>query len=145
MLQPNTRFTYRANLAVFTSASNAGRKLLVHRQQCASRLTLYCVILQLVIERPVLYMPVNCVSKLKCSCMSQVLRAVVSALPVEPAVTGFMCDFKAAIWKALGQVFPDTVIKGYVFHFMQAIWRHVQQYGLQQAYNAKTNFYAMVR
>jgi len=117
----------------------------MHVQQCASRLILYCVILQLVIERPILYMPVICISKLKCSCMSQALRAVVSALPVEPVVAGFMSDFEAATWKALGQVFPDTVIKGCMFHFTQAIWRHVQQYGLQQAHNAKTNVYTIVQ
>jgi len=74
-----------------------------------------------------------------------VFRAVVAALPAQPVVTGFMCDFELAVWKALHNVFPDTVVKGCVFHFTQAIWRQVQCLGLQQADNAKDKVYSLVR
>ena len=44
-------------------------------------------------------------------------------------VEGFVDDFEISAWQALG-TFPGKAIKGCVFHWTQAIWRHVQMYGL---------------
>ena len=39
---------------------------------------------------------------------AQVLRALLDALPRQPAVAAFMIDFEAALWRAVAKEFPDT-------------------------------------
>ena len=36
--------------------------------------------------------------------------------PQQPAVSSFMVDFEAALWRALFHEFPDTMVKGCCFH-----------------------------
>jgi len=43
-----------------------------------------------------------------------------------------MVDFEATVWEAIRAEFTDTTIKGCTFHFSQAIWRKVQEVGLEQ-------------
>jgi transposase-like protein len=75
----------------------------------------------------------------------QVLQALVGCLPKKLEVVGFMIDFEAAIWTALREVFTKATVKGCVFHLAQSVWRKVQDYGLQIAYNAKKKVHRFVR
>jgi len=45
-----------------------------------------------------------------------------------------MMDFEAVQWKAVRRDFPDASIKGCCFHYSQAVWRKIQESGLQTAY-----------
>ena len=53
----------------------------------------------------------------------------------------FVLDFEIGVWHALHEVFTDryVVIMGCAFHFVQSVWRHIQQAGLQEAYKANTS------
>ena len=55
-----------------------------------------------------------------------------------------MVDYKAAVWRALRHVFPDTVVHGCVFYLTQAIWRKVQQVGLQTAYIERRRTHTLI-
>lgn len=57
-------------------------------------------------------------------------KAVVDILP-STNVTSFVADFEVGIWQALRSVFDDPEIHGCAFHFGQALWRKVQEKGLQ--------------
>ena len=48
-----------------------------------------------------------------------------------PSVRGLVADFEPGVWQAFREVFPGLVINGCLFHFTQAIFRHVQELGLQ--------------
>ena len=52
-------------------------------------------------------------------------------LPVQPSVESFVADFEVGIWQGLRYVFDNPDIRGCVFHWSQALWRQVQQLGLQ--------------
>ena len=43
-------------------------------------------------------------------------------------------DFEAATWLALRNVFPSVCLRGCLFHWNQAIWRHLQHLGLVSSY-----------
>ena len=75
----------------------------------------------------------------------QVLRGLLQILPSEPSVAAFMVDFEAALWRALTVEFPDASIKGCTFHYSQAIWRKVQEIGLQKAYMEKRRVHKFIR
>ena len=36
----------------------------------------------------------------------------------------------SAAWQGIRQVFPGVAVKGCAFHWSQAVWSHVQEYGL---------------
>ncbi|KAJ8309740.1 hypothetical protein KUTeg_011605 [Tegillarca granosa] len=54
-------------------------------------------------------------------------------------------DFEAAIWKSLRKTIPGIVIRGCNFHWTQAVWRHVQNLGLQTHYCEKGSVHKFVR
>lgn len=74
-----------------------------------------------------------------------VLNAVLEILPAEPNVSSFVVDFEAGLWKALRSVFDDPVIHGCAYHFTQALWRKVQELGLQTLYCKRDNVYKIVK
>ena len=58
-------------------------------------------------------------------------QAVLRLLPVQPTVERYVCDFEAGIWQGFRLVVDEPEIHGCVFHWNQAVWRQVQQLGLQ--------------
>jgi hypothetical protein len=44
-------------------------------------------------------------------------------------------DFESAVWRAIPEVFPDVTVRGCGFHWGQAVWRKIQEIGLQSSYN----------
>ncbi|KAH3787858.1 hypothetical protein DPMN_165989, partial [Dreissena polymorpha] len=43
----------------------------------------------------------------------------------------FVVDYEAGLWQAIRAVFPQPDIHGCAFHFGQALYRKVQEFGLQ--------------
>ena len=62
-----------------------------------------------------------------------VLKKLLEIIPT-PRVQRVTLDFEQAIWYAFHQVMPNIEVKGCAFHWTQAVWRKVQQLGLQTAY-----------
>ena len=56
-----------------------------------------------------------------------------------------MLDFERAAINAVSQYIPDAELQGCFFHFGQAIWRHIQPYGLQQCYQNEEEFAVVVK
>ncbi|KAJ8299089.1 hypothetical protein KUTeg_023149 [Tegillarca granosa] len=74
-----------------------------------------------------------------------VLQAVLELLPRRATVQTAFADFEAAIWKSLRETIPGIVIRGCNFHWTQAVWRQVQNLGLQTHYCEKVSVYKFVR
>lgn len=54
-------------------------------------------------------------------------------------------DFEAALKQAIVLELPNSIIYGCFFHFCKAIWRHVQQEGLQQPYQNDQQIHTIIR
>lgn len=48
-------------------------------------------------------------------------------------------------WQAIREVFQQATVKGCVFHWTQAVWRRVQEYGLVTTYRERQGVYNYVR
>ena len=55
-------------------------------------------------------------------------------IPTEPRVKDVVLDFEQAVWAVLKEVLPNVKVTGCAFHWTQALWRKVQEYGLQVRY-----------
>ncbi|XP_068725452.1 uncharacterized protein [Montipora capricornis] len=75
----------------------------------------------------------------------KVMKKVMRLLPIQPAVQQVTLDFEKAIWKALRSVLPTVKLQGCVFHWTQALWRKVQELGLQTAYSGNDAVYRYIR
>ena len=64
----------------------------------------------------------------------QVFQAVLDLLPVVHAVKSFVVDFESGLWRSLQSIFTNPEIHGCAFHWGQAVWRKVQEFGLQVCY-----------
>lgn len=49
------------------------------------------------------------------------------------------------MWQSLRQHFPGVPIKGCVFHWTQAVWRHVQDGGLVTTYRQHQTMYRYIK
>lgn len=81
-------------------------------------------------------------------CYKNVLRIVKDAvaerhLPLQP--TSIMVDFEVGLINAIQDEFPNADAKGCLFHFSQAVWRHIQHLGLTQRYKADGEFKSVCR
>lgn len=63
-----------------------------------------------------------------------VLRAITRLMIEQPFVQEVTIDFESAIWGAFKRVMPHVKLSGCCFHWTQAVWRHIQQSGLQRQY-----------
>jgi hypothetical protein len=52
-------------------------------------------------------------------------------IPEHIALEGFVTDFKVGLWQALRRRFPDFDIQDCAFHWSQAVFRKIQDHGLQ--------------
>ncbi|XP_074625395.1 uncharacterized protein LOC141883714 [Acropora palmata] len=75
----------------------------------------------------------------------KVLKKTIELLPSKPAIKQVTIDFKKALWAAFRMVLPAISIQGCVFHWTQAVWRKVQELGLQRAYSEDDAVYKYVR
>ncbi|XP_019628711.1 PREDICTED: uncharacterized protein LOC109473277 [Branchiostoma belcheri] len=75
----------------------------------------------------------------------KVLKKVKSLLPQTPHVKTFVMDYEAALWLALDEVFPGKSRKGCAFHWSQAVFRKLQNLGLQPAYQQREGAYKYMR
>ena len=64
----------------------------------------------------------------------KVLKNVLRILPTTPSEELVTADFESAVWGAFRKVLPEVQLLGRVFHWNQALWRKVQELGLQTAY-----------
>ena len=60
-------------------------------------------------------------------------------------VQQMVMDFELAVWQAARLEFPDIRLRGCVFHWTQAVWKHVQQLGLQVSYNKDPATHAYIK
>ena len=65
--------------------------------------------------------------------------------PRVPSVVELVLDFEKAVWKAAGHEMPRVTLKGCVFHWAQALWRKVQDIGLQTAYTGNSSVRKFIR
>lgn len=71
---------------------------------------------------------------------AMVLREIINLLP-SSAVQHVTVDFEKGLWSALRTVLPEVQIRGCVFHWTQAVWRKVQELGLQVAHTEEQGTY----
>ena len=55
-----------------------------------------------------------------------------------------MLDFEAATWAALKEVYPTVKLLGWAYHWKQAVWRKIQEVGLQRSYGARGDVYRLL-
>lgn len=77
----------------------------------------------------------------------KVLQHLKRILPSDPRVNVLVADFERAVWKAVlsPSVLPDVTVRGCCYHWSQAVWRKVQEIGLQAAYNRHEGVYKLIR
>ena len=74
----------------------------------------------------------------------KVFKAVLDLLP-STIIKTVTLDFEAAMWLALRSVLPQVKLLGcYFLHWSQAVWRKVQELGLQTGYNTDDNTYKFI-
>ena len=64
----------------------------------------------------------------------KVLKKVLRILPAALNVEQVTADFESTVWGAFRKVLPEVQLLGCAFHWNQALWRKVQELGLQTAY-----------
>lgn len=74
-----------------------------------------------------------------------VLQEVLRILPSPPAVRSITLDFEQALWTVFRELLPNVSLQGCLFHWTQALWRKVQELGLEPAYRADSRTYKYIR
>ena len=59
--------------------------------------------------------------------------------------TDILMNFQRAALNFVRQVYPNTEIKGCFYHFSSNIWKHIQNFGLQNPYHNDENFALWLR
>ncbi|KAL5015425.1 hypothetical protein ScPMuIL_009695 [Solemya velum] len=73
------------------------------------------------------------------------LKAVKTSISSTPDSDEVVCDFEAAIWGAVKEVFPSVTIHGCTFHWCQAVYRKISELGLQTAYKEKGPVFRLLK
>lgn len=60
-------------------------------------------------------------------------------------LTEILIDFEASVWRAIPEIFPEVEIRGCVFHWGQAVWRKIQELGLQSPYTNDVDMHKYLR
>ena len=74
-----------------------------------------------------------------------VFRHLRSFLPEPLRLKNVVADFESALRGALGDVFPEVSYTGCFFHWTQAVYRKVQQFGLAASYMRRSSLFKKVR
>ncbi|XP_061165056.1 uncharacterized protein LOC133174030 [Saccostrea echinata] len=74
-----------------------------------------------------------------------VFTALMTILPRRAAVQTIVADFERATWAAARETIRGVTVEGCHFHWSQAIWRKVQEVGLQVPYNEDRHIHKTVR
>lgn len=64
----------------------------------------------------------------------RVLQEILHILPPTLKVARAMLDFEKALWSAMRAVLPNVRLTGCMFHWKQAVFRKIQELGLQPVY-----------
>ncbi|XP_068229184.1 uncharacterized protein [Palaemon carinicauda] len=56
-----------------------------------------------------------------------------------------LIDFEGSVWRAIPDILPNVTIHGCAFHWGQAVWRKVQELGLQSSYTNDVGTYKFLR
>ena len=75
---------------------------------------------------------------------TEVFKAIDALLPTRNVQT-LTLDFEAAMWQAAIDVFPKVLPVGCCFYWSQAVWRKVQELGLQIAYISDKKTHGYIR
>ncbi|XP_038048179.1 uncharacterized protein LOC119722206 [Patiria miniata] len=71
----------------------------------------------------------------------KVLKRLKKTLPSSGSrVEEMVVDFESGMWSAIRLVFPEVHVRGCLFHWNQAVWRHCQQFGLVIPFNTDVSF-----
>lgn len=73
-----------------------------------------------------------------------VFRMVKDLLP-SMSLQEIILDYEMAMWKAADSIFPAVTVRGCAFHWGQAVWRKVQDLGLQTSYMEREETYAFCK
>lgn len=75
-----------------------------------------------------------------------IFKALLRILPRgNLSVKTITLDFEVATWVALRRILPSVSLRGCLFHWNQAIWRHIQLLGLVSSYMKKDSAYKFCR
>ncbi|XP_033095927.1 uncharacterized protein LOC117100370, partial [Anneissia japonica] len=61
------------------------------------------------------------------------------------AVRKVVTDYESPVWQAIRQILPGVTMTGCLFHYTQAVFRKVQEFGLQQAYRFDAATHMIIR
>ena len=61
----------------------------------------------------------------------QVLKKLLRCLATPPAVQEVVADLENGVWGAVKSRLPQVTLRGCAFHWGQAVWRKIQELGLQ--------------
>ena len=56
-----------------------------------------------------------------------------------------LIDFEGSVWRAIPDILPNVTIRGCAFHWGQAVWRKVQELGLQSSYTNDVGTHKFLR
>ena len=74
----------------------------------------------------------------------KILKKVLELIPT-PNVQRITIDFEKGLWQAFRLVLPGIEVKECLFHWTQAVWKKVQQLGLQTAYSDNKAINSFIR
>ena len=63
----------------------------------------------------------------------------------ELRVEEIIIDFEESVWRAIPDVLPNVCIRGCGFHWGQAVWRKIQELGLQVSYTNDAGIHRYLR